>query len=177
MAKIKPTTKVVYDYHELVKLVEAKSGRDVRDWADRWKNQPTHEDYATGNFPQAKWAAKHGYVCNENVWCASKPTPEELALRIKINTEYRDAPDGECLEDKIPYQDFWHYAIDDIFYDIDNGCIRTFSPSISLEEAKAGKKSGQLDKEDWFVIEVLEYFVQVFEENDLPEEIEVEISW
>ena len=31
MAKIKPTTKVVYDYHELVKLVEAKSGKKEND--------------------------------------------------------------------------------------------------------------------------------------------------
>lgn len=168
-------TRTYYSWNDLVDIVEEKSGKSIRDWAGKYKTPgPTHEDYATGNFPAGIWAKKYGYTDEntnlEDIYCAHNPTPEGLALRIKINTEYRDAPDGECLEEEIPYQDFWHYAIDNIFYEVSDGCIRYFNPYQVLENAKA-------NNEEAWIIEVLEYFILVFKENNLEESIEVEISW
>jgi hypothetical protein len=168
--KLKKQQKEYYHYNELCKLVETISGRDIRDWAGKFKNRPTANDYAIGNFPEAIWAKSQGYkweVLNDYPDGSRRPE-EEIKLRIKIIEEYK----LHNKEYELPYQDFWHYAMDRIFYDVSNGVHRFFNPGEHLEYIK-DENLGKYE----FVKEILPYFIQVFKENDLPEEIEVCISW
>jgi len=165
------------DYYELEKAVEERSGRDVRDWAGAQAKPLSNEDYLSGNFPTAIWAKEKGYdwtVLNDIQnpdGTTSRRSKEDLELRAKINNEYLDyLDDNPHLE--VSYQDFWHYAIDNIFYDVTNGSVHYFNPSEHLAEI-IGK---DLD-EDNFVKEILSHFIEVFRENSLPDEVMVMISW
>jgi len=112
MSKIKLKTIKYYDYHELVKAVETKSGRKVRDWSGR-----------QGGLVRGR-------------------------------------------------QDFWLYILDNLFIDVYNGSIKEFSPK---EELANEKLKGI--KENLWVQEILEYFIQVFEENNLPDSVKIMIKW
>jgi hypothetical protein len=169
MKKIKPKTKKYYEWSDLEKAVENLSGRELRDWCGKYSNTPSEKDFETGNYPEAIWAKEQGYdwtVLNDNP-DGSERTPQEIALRVKICEEYE-----KVAPPKLPYQDFWHYCLDHVFYDVNNGCFRYFNPSQLLEDL------GDKDlKHNNYVKEVLSCFVQVFKENNLPDEIEVYIWW
>lgn len=168
--KLKKHIKEYYKWDEIVDAVEAKSGKDTRDWAGKYKNKPTTEDYLLGNFPAANWAKSKGYnweVLNDNP-DGTPRTDEEIKLRVKINEEYRSVED----QYEIPYQDFWHYTIDNMFLYAENGSFHYFDPEQHLEEIK-DKNLG--DKE--FVKEILPYFVEVFKENKIKGSVQVLIDW
>ena len=169
MAKIKKMRVTHYDWNDLVEAVEERSGKQIRDWNGRDANSPITEDYATGNFPCAKWCIEQGYdwtVLNDpNV------DEEGMKLRIKINTEYRAVE----KEKELPYQDFWHYALSNIFYDdISNGCVRWFNPADALTGVDDVNEDGE--SQEW-VREVLGHFIEVLKENKMKDEIEVWIGW
>lgn len=168
--KIKKMKISAYDWFDLEKAVEEKSGKLTRDWAGRGKNQPTDEDYKTGNYPTAKWAIEQGYdwtVLNDP---SLLPDSEGMNLRIKINTEYRLVE----KERELPYQDFWHYALDNIFYEIHNGCICYFNPKDALTGVDDLDSEG--NSQEW-VREILRCFIEVMKENKMKDEVEVWISW
>lgn len=169
MAKIKKMKTDHYDWDDLVKAVEKKSGKDIRDWAGRNKNAPTADDYKTGNFPCAKWAVEQGYdwtVLNDPV------DPEEMKLRIKINTEWRES--GLDEREKIPHQDFWHYAESNIFYDVGNGSLHYFNPGEALNDVD---DFDDHDESQEWVREILHKFIEVMQINKMKDEVEVWISW
>jgi len=168
--KLTKYTKEYYEYTELCRLFKEVFGRDDRDWAGKYKDSPTPEDYLTGNFPEATFAKSKGYnweVLNNNS-DGSIRCKEELDLRVKIHEEY------ELVQDKYekPYQDFWHYAMDHIFYNVSNGSFHTFNPRETLEYI-GDENPGEYE----FVKEVLQHFTNLFIQLGLPEEIEVCISW
>lgn len=168
--KLKKHIKEYYKWDEIVDAVEAKSGKDTRDWAGKYKNKPTDKDYLSGNFPAANWAKSKGYnweVLNDNP-DGTPRTEEEVKLRIKINEEYNLVE----KEYETPYQDFWHYAIDHLFPDVHNGTFHYFNPSEHLEEIK-DEDLGEHN----FVKEILPYFIEILKENRISEEVEVYISW
>lgn len=79
--KLKKHKKEYYSWNDLVDLVELKSGKDIRDWAGKFKDKP---DYSTGNFPQAIWAKSKGYnweVLNDNP-DGTPRTEEEVEVYI-----------------------------------------------------------------------------------------------
>ncbi len=86
-------------------------------------------------------------------------------IERKHKVDLRDYGKGSGV-----YLDFWHYAIDHIFYDITNGCDRYFDPwesrAYALEE----------DGKEW-VVEILDMFIKLFEENGIESGIEVRIAW
>jgi len=88
---------------------------------------------------------------------------------IKVdNKKNKDEDD----EDWYVGGDFWIYAIENIFYGIENGCRREFCPSDALDEIK-DKDLG----EDNYVKEVLPFFIRLFEEQGFGKSIFVEIGW
>jgi hypothetical protein len=87
-------------------------------------------------------------------------------------TVHTDSDDNNDDDDDNYHGDFWIYAIDHIFYGIDNGCRREFCPTDALNEIK----DKDLGKNN-FVKEILQFFVRLFEEQGLGESIFVEISW
>lgn len=117
MAKIKPSTRVVYDYHELVHAVNERTGRDIRDWSGHFKPQ---------------------------------------------------------YNPSVIYQDFWHYALESIFYDVSNGCTQSFFPLDALENVADIDDEG--NSQEW-IREILGHFIDLFKENDMPDEVTVEIAW
>jgi hypothetical protein len=146
-----------YSYSDMVRQIEKKHGVDIRDYAGKHRRSPD-EDY-----PTIAWAKKHGYDHTVLEGNLESDSPE-MKLRIQINEEYEKAPDGEAAE--TTYQDFWHYAISDIFYDVSNGCVRYFNPWDAKNEAS----------EEWQK-EILQMFITLLEENDIDEAIEVYIGW
>ena len=158
---LKSQTKEYYDYHDIVKEVEKLSGRKIRDWSGKFNNK---YDYSTGDFPAAKWATANGYdwrVLND-------PVDEEgKKLRCEINAKWTQTEEFKEL-DSIPYHDFWHWEIDNLFYGVHNGSYYRFSPKEALAEYQ--------NEEPW-IREILEYFIQVFEKNNMPDEVEVHIWW
>ncbi len=161
---IKKHTEEFYYWRDLVNAVEKKSGKSIRDWAGKFRRKSSKlEDY-----PVSRWAIKHGY----DYKVLHDPVDEAgLKLRIKINEKYKTAKDGACLEEEIPYQDFWHYALDHM-WEINNGVIRHFCPIETLEYLKEDD-----DKNLYWVQEILQLFVDVLKENNLPEEIPVKFEW
>ena len=159
-------TSEYYDYHELVGEVEDFTGKKVRDWAGKFTNCPSKQDYETGNFPEAKWAKEQGY--DWTVLCGNHSTPDQIELRKKIYAEFEASPAN------LPYQDFWHYAINNIFYDVTNGCSRWFCPKRSLENVEDTNSKGE--SQEW-IREVLRAFIAVMERDEMEDEIEVYIGW
>ena len=88
---------------------------------------------------------------------------------IKFDDNKKNEDDDE---DWYVSGDFWIYAIDNIFYGIENGCRRYFCPSDALDEIK-DKDLG----EDNYVKEVLPFFIRIFEEQGFEKSIFVEIGW
>lgn len=158
------TVKEIYDFDLLSDLVTKKSNKDIYNWANALSDD---------DWDPEKWAKKHGL----DTTCLDKPEEseedwpldsEEMKQRIKINSDYLDAQDGECLEK--PYLNFRHWAIDNIFYEFNNGySYYTFSPKQLLLQIKN-------EDEEW-IKEILNYFIEVFKENNIPDEIEVETDW
>ncbi len=106
---VKPTKVIIehWDYHDIIDYIEQKYNIKTRDYAGRFD----YKRHWAGDYPTTFWAKKHGYdhtVLNGNFPMDS----EEMRLRIKINEEYRKAPDGEAAEPE--YQDFWHLYRDQI---------------------------------------------------------------
>jgi len=172
---IEKQTEEFYYWRDLVDAVEEKAGKSIRDWSGKFHNTPSKlEDY-----PVSKWAIKHGY----DYKVLDDPVDEDsLKLRIKINDEYKSAPDGRCMEEKeVPYLDFWHYVLDHIFYEVHNGVIKTFCPSDDLNYVAENKYSEDDDDDEQkdlsWVKEILQLFIEVLKENNLPEEIRVKIDW
>lgn len=168
MPKLRQHTRSYYDWNELVEAVNIKSGRDIEDWFGRYKNQPTGDDYKTGNFPMAKWAIEQGFdwqTLNDPVDKAG------MAERVRINNAWSDRPDKP---EEIRYCGFWCYAQDIIFFDAYNGSTHYFNPSESLAAVMDLDTDGQ--SQEW-VRDILLAFIEVFKENNMPDEIQVEISW
>lgn len=92
-------------------------------------------------------------------------------LENKITKEYMTAPDGQAAEP--PYLNFWHYAMDNIFYHVHNGTSRYFDPWEAQHQAEGKNKDGELD----WVIEILGMFISLFEENKIENPIEVSFCW
>lgn len=166
--KIKSKRKTYYDWSDIVAEVEKLAGKSIRDWSGKYANLPSEADYKTGNFPAAIWAKSQGYdwqVLIDNP-DGSNRTKEEIRLRIKINKKY------DKVKKTIPYQDFWHYCLEHVFFNVSNDSFHYFNPSEHLEEIKDEDL-----KENNYVKEILPYFIQVFKESKIPDEIEVHVSW
>lgn len=114
---LKQYTYPCYLWRDLVKEVEKKAGKSIRDWDGKW---------LAGLSDKKKYKSKK-------------------------------------------YLDFWHFALTNYFGDISNGSIHYFCPSNFIQN--------KFYKKDLWVKEILEYFIKVFEENNLPKEIEVRIDW
>ncbi len=91
-------------------------------------------------------------------------------IKVDGNKKNEDGEDDD--EGWYVRGDFWIYAIDNIFYGIENGCRRHFCPSDALNEIK-DKDLG----EDNYVKEVLPFFIRIFEEQGFEKSIFVEIGW
>jgi hypothetical protein len=166
--------KISYDWKSIVEEVEKLSGRKIRDWSGVVKKQSSY-NYESGNFPDAIWAKSKGYdwtVLNDITLPDGKVIPrtgEDLKLRSKINLEFRET---EEYEKAYRSQDFWHYAIDNIFWDVSNGSTHYFNPSHHFNEIK-DKDLGSYN----YVKEILPFFIEVLKNNGLDDEIEVYIWW
>jgi hypothetical protein len=168
------------DYCDLVRLVEEKSGKYINDWAFKYKNSLTTDDFYSGNFPMARWAKSVGYdwkILNDirhPDGTIEKRTGEDLEIRKHMSKEYNEFLEKNPSYDPvIPAQSFWRYAISNIFHcDVTNESLQSFNPSELLAEIK------DLDLgKDNFVKEILPFFIEILEENNLPEDIKVCLSW
>jgi len=164
---IKKLNKEYYDWNQLCREVKTLSGRDIRDWLGKYNKKVNYE---TGDFTVAHWATKHGYNWKVLI---GEVKGAELEERIKINTEYAKADDGQCLEPK--YIDFWHFIADT--YEIHNGSYIYFNPYELKEELSNYSYIENHEEEKEYLEEILNYFIRVFEINNMENEIEVYISW
>lgn len=148
-----------YDYHEMVAEIESRNNVDIRDYAGYLKK--------IDDYPIVAWAKKHGldYTVLDGELEIDSPEYNE---RIRINNLYSEAADGEALEPE--YLDFWHYAIEDIFYDVTNGCYRHFDPWELKQDIEPTPKN-------IWIIEILDMFISLLEEQGITEGIEVRIEW
>lgn len=169
MPKLKKNSKSYYDWDELLEAVKAKSGKDPDDWAGSRANEPTKQDYKTGNYPIAKWAVAQGWdwtVLNDPVDAAG------MAERVRIRQAWDSSSDKPP---EIPWQSFWHYAESEIFYgDVDNGNTYYFNPVEALENVDDEDDEGE--SQEW-IREILRCMIDLFHENKMPDQIEVMISW
>ncbi len=71
-------------------------------------------------------------------------------------------------------QDFCNYLFEEVFCELNNGCIFTFDPKEILSDLKKEERRTGVER---FEKEVLEYFIKVMENNNLPDEINVHYYW
>lgn len=99
------------------------------------------------------------------------------AVEAKAGKKIRDWAGRWSSGDKnVPYQDFWHYAIDNIFPGVENGSMWKFAPKEYLEHS-VDFLIDENGKYLYWVEEVLKYFIEVFKENNLPDTITVLVEW
>ena len=160
-------TKEYYDYHELCREVETRFGVSLDDYDGLYKQraQPGYK------YPAVVWAEKHGYDASVLEGDIDHNSPE-MEERKRINGLYYEAEDGYNAEPTV--KRFWSYALEHIFYDVNNGCERYFDPWEAKENVEVD--NFLIDDKGW-VLEVLDLFIKLFEENDIDEGIEVYISW
>jgi len=119
------------DFHPFVDELEKKYGFYFRDMAGKYSKgsldkQKTHKQ---------QWMEDNGFGGKEYVldkpegqqedW--SKDSPE-IALRIEINTKYRRQ------DDLIPYQDVWHWLLDNDFCELRRGGLNYLNLLDNIEE-------------------------------------------
>jgi hypothetical protein len=177
----KKIKKEVYVWDSLLDELKKFSGKDPKDWDDRYKNRViyTRRDYETGNYPVAIWARDNGYNWEvlDDIYSEGKRfsrSKEEIDLRIKIREAYYEYLKLNNLsdpEDVYP-QNFDDYVCTEVWGDQCNGSVNYFNPYEILESIK------DEDLGDYsFVRDVLEVFIRFFKSKNMPQEIEVYVSW
>ncbi len=138
--------KSTLDWHECVKYIEHKYNITVRDFADRHtaKGKQRYEEILKGLCEKYDIPYKD----------INKPKPEESERRIALFKEYESVMP--------PYQDFWHWIVDN--RDIRNGSYFTLSNE-DFEDIE----------EDWQKT-ILEYVLAEFGKGD-NREVEFYAWW
>lgn len=174
--------KELYVWSSLLDELNKFSGKDPKDWDGRYKNRIiyTRKDYETGNYPAAIWARNNGYNWEvlEDIYDSkgkriSRPK-EEIDLRVKIREAYQEYLELNNIPDPehIYPQDFDDYISTEVWCDPCNGSVQYFNPYEileSIEDEDLGDHS--------FVRDVLEVFIRFFESENMPQEVEVYVSW
>jgi hypothetical protein len=117
------------DFSEFMRELNKKYGWDHRDMA----GSHSKEAYAERDKLKSAWMAANGYagkeyVLDEPKGGSKKAWPqdsEEMKLRIEINSKYRES--GQEEKDERPYQDFWHWLLENDFSDLHRGGINFLS--------------------------------------------------
>ena len=110
------------DFNAFMDQLETKYGWDFRDMAGRYSEATR----AAEAERKSSWMKANGYEGKEHVLDYPKGTrkdwpadSEEMALRIEISSKYE--PIRKAFEP--PYQDVWHWLLDNSFSDMNNGSI------------------------------------------------------
>lgn len=129
----------LYQYNDVIDILEETKGYDVRDFAGRYKK--THEvngELVTdGAYRRHMKLLELGYT-EEDFKCLGIKNPEaredwakdspEMQKRIEMNTRIR-----EFEFEQIPYLDFWHEVMND---DTHNGSKLYISTKVNDHEDK-----------------------------------------
>lgn len=136
----KKPRKAVYDYDEVIRFIESKYKIKVRDFAD-----------SSSHFN--KWANKKGYKGKD-------PAGKDRGSSQIWYAEYKKDPEGYAVCP--PYQDFWHWILDQV--EVERGA------DIDLDVAE------WLDDEDVekpeFVKTILQYL-----KSEFGDEIKCNVDW
>lgn len=110
------------DFNAFTDAIEAKHGWDYRDMAGRYSEATKAKESAF----HAQWMKDNGYEGKEHVLDYPKGSrkdwpqdSEEMALRIEISKKFE--PIRKAHE--LPYQDVWHWLLDNAFCELNNGSI------------------------------------------------------
>ncbi len=136
---IPPPPVAAYDYHDSMAYLEEKYKFDSRDFSQ-----------CHGHF--GKWADAKGYKGKD-------PEGKDRNSSQIWYAEYMADPNGDATCP--PYEDFWHWMIDN--YEISNGEEFTFLIKQHIEEE---------DEHPEFVETILKYWQQEF-----GDEIEIRTEW
>lgn len=122
------TMEPMIDLFEITDALKEEQGMDYRDMAGKYSAKARDERDAL----REKWLSDNGYegfgyVLNNpegsNIDWAKDSV--EMTLRIEINTKMREDKFYEMLDDLYPYQDVWHYLLDNDFCELHRGGANT----------------------------------------------------
>ena len=136
-----PKTKKVYDYEEMKKHIEETFNVYIDDYAGKY--------HLPGNKKAPDWVLEwcikyHGIKDMDDLCNIQK---EDKTRYSKLFNEYRD----NHQKNEPPYQNFWHFILDDVCGEINSG--ETKSLSFKYLKDNDAKEQWQKDILDMFIKE------------------------
>jgi hypothetical protein len=154
MPKPTPVTHHAYKYIEMEKHINEKFNVYIDDFAGCY--QLPGGVKAPSRF--LEWTKQTDGVKDMEDLCRIQK--EENSRYVKLHFAY----ESERHKYEPPYQNFWHFILDDVFFgDIPNGCIK----SMNFNDIKS-----EYAKEDW-QIKILDMFIEEFGTETLT----VKFNW
>lgn len=178
----KPTKHIVkqpmFEYDDVINYIEGKYGIKVRDYAGKYgnKGKESHFDeyqklmkdpmpFGNGKYPDCPGTTYRVYKDGKLV----EGTKDEYDAQFKlIHAQYARYQEWCKTNPEPPYLDYWHWLLDEHFYDMQNGCERQINVKEILED----------DKSPSWVKEITQLIHTEFE-SDLDDEgcLTVWIEW
>jgi hypothetical protein len=150
---IRPTVKEIYNYNDMEKHINEKFHVYINDFAGRY--------HLPGDAKAPDWflewtMKEHGVKDMEDL---SQIQKNDMPRYSKMFADYRDNHE----KNEPPYQNFWHFILDDVFGEIDNG----ENMGVDFVEIKESFAT-----EDW-QRKILDMFIEEFGSKL----VHVEFSW
>lgn len=150
---IRPTVKEIYNYNDMEDYINEKFHVYINDFAGK--------HHLPGNVKAPDWflewtMKEHGVKDMDDLGQIQK---NNISRYSKMFTDYHD----NHQKNEPPYQNFWHFILDDVFGEINNGEIK----GVDFVDIK-----GRNAKEDW-QRKILDMFIAEF--GSKP--VQVEFSW
>lgn len=121
------------DFNDFMDALGEKYGWNYRDMAGKYTTEGREKTKAL----KAQWLKENGYEGKEHVldvpvgskidWPVGS---EEMNLRIEINQKFNRIEKAY----EVPYQDVWHWLMDNAFYDISNGSMQYLAVDLIDED-------------------------------------------
>lgn len=173
------------EYNRMVDVVEEKYGVDIRDYAGTFGSVKSgdagHFDiycrvandpmpFGDGVYPDVS-GLNHGFaekwtVTRDGVFRAA--TEEEYDADFKLIHEQYERYNKWVVDNPSPpYLDYWHWAIENAFMEVSNGCDREWCMQEIVEDES---------NPDW-VRNITQLFINEYKDELTDGSVEVHIMW